>query len=124
MQATTPMADPSGLPEGLSFDPRETGWRAFLRSWQLGAILAAALGVGVIGIVSAHPFASPGISERVSHTIGQPASCQSVGATQVGGHSTTIYKCTIGLQHRRLAQCFTVSGGEVRQLGGTRELGC
>jgi hypothetical protein len=124
MQATTPMAGPSGLPEGASFERRDAGWRAFLRSWQLGAILAVALAVGLIGIFSAHPFASPGMSERVSHAIGQPASCESVGATQLGGRSSTIYKCTIGLQHGRLAQCFTVSGGEVRQLGGTRELGC
>jgi hypothetical protein len=124
MQATTPMAGTPRVQQAPPFERRETGWRASLTSWQLGAILVVALAVGLVGIFSAHPFASAGISERVSRATGQPASCESVGAAQVGGRSSTIYKCTIGLQHRRLAQCFTVSGGEVRQLGGTRELGC
>ncbi len=122
--ATTPFDRTTVVSGDLPLEPRPTGWRGFLNSWQLGAILATALVVGVIGIVTANPFASAGVSERVSDAIGQPASCDSVGATQLGGETATVYKCTVGLENHRLAQCFTISGGEVRQLVGTRRLGC
>jgi hypothetical protein len=121
--ATTPSAGATVV-SAEPLEPRPAAWRRFLNSWQLGAILATALVVGVIGIVTAHPFASAGVSERISRAIGQPASCDSVGATQLGGDNATVYKCTVGLESHRLAQCFTISSGEVRQLVGTRRLGC
>jgi hypothetical protein len=121
---TPPSVDAWVVTAELPLEPRPTGWRGFLNSWQLGAILATALVVGVIGIVTANPFASAGVSDRISKAIGQPASCDSVGATQLGGQNATVYKCTVGLESHRLAQCFTISRGEVRQLVGTRRLGC
>jgi hypothetical protein len=121
---TTPFASAPEVSEAVPVERRETGWRAFLNSWQLGAILAVALVVGVLVIVSAHPFAGRGVSEQVSDSIGQPASCAAVGAVQVAGRNSAIYRCVVGLEKRRLAQCFTVAGGEVRQLIGTRRLGC
>ena len=102
----------------------ETGWRKFLVSWQLGVVLAFGCVLGLIGIFGAHPFASPSVSERVSGVVGQPASCTEVGAAQVAGQNSTIYKCAVGLERARVAQCFTIRDGEVRQLGGTRRLGC
>ena len=122
--ATTPSTDAMIVAGGPPLEQRPTGWRGFLISWWLGAILAAALVVGVIGIVNANPFASAGVSDRISNAIGQPASCASVGAIQVAGRSATVYKCTVGLEKNRLAQCFTITGGTVRQLGGTRRVGC
>jgi hypothetical protein len=124
MRATTPLASASVGSEGAPLEQRETGWRSFLNSWQLGAILAVALVVGVLAIVTAHPFSGRGVSEQVSDSIGQPASCDAVGAVQVAGGNSTIYRCIVGLEKHRLAQCFTITSGEVRQLIGTRSLGC
>ena len=123
-RTTVPAAGTGDLADGLPIEPRETGWRKVLVSWQLGVVLALGCVVGLIGIFSAHPFASPSVSERVSGVVGQPASCTPVGAAVVAGDQSTIYKCAVGLQRSRVAQCFTVRGGEVRQLGGTRKLGC
>ena len=123
--ASSPLAAETVVPELPLEEPEApTGWRGFLNSWWMGAILTAALVAGVIGIVSANPFGSPGVSERISHAIGQPASCASVGATRLAGRNLSIYKCTVGLTGTARAQCFTIAGGEVRQLGGTRRLGC
>ena len=102
----------------------ETGWSRFLVSWQLGVVLALACLLGLIAIFVTHPFASPSVSERVSDLVGRPATCMSVGAAQVASEHSTIYKCTVGLERTRVAQCFTIRDGEVRQLGGTRRLGC
>ena len=105
--------------------PRGRGWRAFLQSWKWAAILVAACVVGLAAIYSAHPFGSPSVSERVSARVGQPASCTEVGATQVAGESSKIYKCTVGVgTTRRGFQCFAVSGGDIKQLSGNRKLGC
>jgi len=124
MANTMPATGTDDVVDGPSIEPRETGWRRFLVSWQLGVVLALGCIVGLIGIVSAHPFASPSISERVSRVVGQPASCTAVGAVVVGGEQSTIYKCAVGLEQSHVARCFTVRDGEVRQLGGARKLGC
>jgi hypothetical protein len=102
----------------------ETWWRRFLISWRLGLLLVLGCIVGLIGIVSAHPLGSPSISQRVSDVVGRPASCVSVGAAEVAGRQSKIYKCTVGPGGSRVAGCFTLRNGEVRQLGGARELGC
>ena len=121
---TTPFSGGTVVSGDVPLEQRPRGWRGFLNSWQVGAILAAALVLGVIAIVTANPFARAGVSDRISDAIGQPASCGSVGATQLAGQNATVYKCAVGLENHRLAQCFTFSGGEVRQLSGTRRLGC
>jgi hypothetical protein len=121
---TMPVVADAALAEELPVDelPPLTGWRWFLSSWWMGAILLVALGGGVTGIVSAHPFGSPSASERISHAIGQPASCVSVGAQRLAGESRTIYRCTtVGLSSSRNERCFTITNGNVRQLGARRE---
>ena len=102
----------------------ETWWRRFLISWQLGLLIVLGCIVGLIGIFSAHPFGSTSISERVSDVVGRQASCVSVGAAEVAGRQSTIYKCTVGRGGSRVAGCFTITSGEVRQFGGARRLGC
>ena len=109
--------------DGLE-QPREARWRRFLTSWTWGVILVAACAAGLFAIVQANPFASASVSDRVSAKVGQPATCTEVGATQVAGKHSTIYKCTVGVQAHRLAQCFAVTGGDVAQVSGTRERGC
>ena len=116
--------DPPNLSDEFPDDLHQTRWQRFLRSWQLGAMLAIACVLGLIAIIGAHPFAPASISSRVSSKLGKPASCIEVGATQVAGKHSTIYRCTIGVETQRGAECFTITGGEVRQLSGTRELGC
>jgi hypothetical protein len=102
----------------------ETGWRAFLGSWKWGAILVAACIAGLIAIASAHPFESASVSERVTDRLGQPSSCTEVGASQVADVHSTIYMCTVGTKTRGSTQCFAISGGDIKQLVGKRELGC
>ena len=102
----------------------EAGWQRFLTSRKWAVILVAACAAGLFAIVQAHPFASASVSDRVSGKLGQPAACTEVGATQVAGNRSQIYKCTVGVEAHRLAQCFAITGGDVVQVGGTRELGC
>ena len=109
--------------QGLA-QPIEARWQRFLTSWKWAVILVAACAVGLFAIVQAHPFASASVSDRVSAKLGQPAACTEVGATQVAGNRSSIYKCTVGVRAHRLAQCFAITDGEVVQVGGTRELGC
>jgi hypothetical protein len=91
----------------------------------MGAMLALACALGLIGIFSAHPFASASISERVSDKLGQPATCTEVGATVTADSRSTIHRCSVGgMNTRAAAQCFAVSGRDIRQLSGRRELGC
>jgi hypothetical protein len=110
--------------QGELEEPLEVGWQRFLTSRVLGVLLVAACLAGVFAIVQANPFASSSVSDRVSAKLGQPASCTEVGAAQIAGNHSTIYKCTVGVQKHRLAQCFAVTGGEVAQVSGTRERGC
>jgi hypothetical protein len=101
---------------------RESGWRAFLGSLKFGVALIVACVLGLIAIVSANPFASAGVSERVSERLGQPSDCTQVGATRVAGVNSTIYRCTVGIDPH--TQCFVVSGRDIKQVSGNRELGC
>lgn len=109
--------------DGLE-QPLGTRWQRFFTSWTWAVILVAACLAGLFLIVKANPFASPSASDRVSAKLGQPATCAEVGAAQVAGKHSTIYKCTVGVEAHRLAQCFAVTGGEVVQVSGTRERGC
>jgi hypothetical protein len=102
----------------------ESGWRAFLRSWTLGAILAVGCVLGLIAVVSAHPFASASVSQRVSDKVGQPSSCTQVGAAVLRDRHSTIYRCTVGLKTHGSTRCFAISGGDINLLIGNRELGC
>jgi len=119
---TTPMAEPEAPKK--SPHPEFTGWRRFLNSWWMGAILGAGLVIALFGVLSAHPFSSRSVSDRISDAVGQPAQCETVGATQVGDGSVTVYRCTVGGRKHQVAECFTISAGEVRQLSGIRRLGC
>lgn len=122
MAQTTPMAEP-GTPK-RSHAPELAGCRGFLNSWWMGAIVGAGLVISVIGVLSAHPFSPRSVSDRISDAVGQSAHCESVGATQLGGRHPTVYKCTVGEEKHQVAECFTISAGEVRQLSGIRRLDC
>jgi hypothetical protein len=103
----------------------EAGWRGFLVSRKLGAMLALACILGLLGIISASPFASASVSERVSDKLGQPATCTELGATVTADSHETIYRCSVvSMNTQRSAQCFAVSGRDIRQFSGRRELGC
>ena len=102
----------------------ESGWRGFLRSWTLGAILAVGCVLGTIAIWSAHPFASASVSQRVSDKVGQPSSCIAVGAAVLGDRRSTIYRCTVGTKTNGSTRCFAISGGDINLLTGNRDLGC
>ena len=102
----------------------ENGWREFLVSRKLVATLALACVLGLLGIFSANPFASPSVSERVSDKIGQSATCTERGATVTADSHQTIYRCIVGSKTHRTAECFAVSGRDIRQLSGRRDLGC
>ena len=101
----------------------ETGWRGFLRSRTLAALLVAACVFGVIAIVNANPFASASVSERISAKVGEPTTCTEVGAARVAGVDSKLYRCTVSLRTTGF-QCFAITGDDVRQLVGRRELGC
>ena len=57
---TTPFSGGTVVSGDVPLEQRPRGWRGFLNSWQVGAILAAALVLGVIAIVTANPFARVG----------------------------------------------------------------
>ena len=115
--------EPVYLPPLLRTEPPrpvadKTGWRGFLVPWKLGAMLALACILGVLGIVSADPFAAASVSERVAAKLGQPATC-------TADASQTIYRCTVVAKNtHRSIQCFAVSGRDIRQISGKRDLGC
>ena len=103
----------------------ETGWRKFLSSWKLGAILAAACVAGVIAIFASHPFAAASVSERVSKRVGESSLCTAVGAAQLANGQSTIYRCTVGMHARVRTRCFAISGQDIKQFAaGNRQLGC
>jgi hypothetical protein len=102
-----------------------SSWREFLASRKLGAMLGLACVLGLLGIVSANPFASASVSERVSDKLGQPATCTERGVTVTADSHQTIYRCAVvSMNSQRSAQCFAVSGRDLRQLTGRRELRC
>lgn len=104
--------------------PLESGWQAFLQSWKWAAILVTACALGVVAILVTHPFASKSVSDRVSDAIGRTVSCTTAGVAAVAGNEVTVYRCGALPGSSRPGQCFTVSGRDVRQLGGNRKLGC
>lgn len=126
MARTTVVVMANDAAEGESPDALlEDGRRTFFRSWKFAAVLAAACALGVVAILSAHPFGSASVSERVSATLGRPASCEKVGVSVLDGKSLPVYRCTVGNGTKTAAPCFTVSGSDVRQIsGGSRKLGC
>lgn len=116
-----------GVPDVGDASPeyaQDTAWRAFLGSWKWAAILVVACVVGLIAIFSADPFASASASERVSAKLGQPAACVEVGAARVGDLHSTIYRCTVGVERQGRARCFAISGHDINQFVGNRELRC
>ena len=121
---------PVTLPSLLVTEPPapvsvKTDWREFLVSPKLAATLALACVLGLLGIFTAHPFASASVSERVSDKLGQPATCTEVGATASADSHATIHRCAVGATDtQRSAQCFVVSGPDIRQVSGRRDLGC
>jgi hypothetical protein len=90
----------------------------------MAAILGAALAISLVALLSAHPFSSRSVSDRISDAVGQPAQCSTAGETRLEGRNLTVYKCAVGREKHQVAQCFTTSAGEVRQLSGIGRLGC
>ena len=115
--ATTNVAgheDPEANDRALSL-PNERGWRAFLVSWQLAAILAAACALGLFAIfTAANPFASTSVSERVSSAVGSPAVCAELAADD------GVYRCTLGTGKQSASRCFVLADGEVKQYVSSR----
>ena len=102
-------ADPADLPPLLLVEPPlpvadKAGWREFLVSRKLGVMLALACILGLLGIHSAHPFASASISERVSERLGQPATCTERGATVTADSYETIYRCAVISMHSAMVR--------------------
>ena len=65
--------EPVDLPPLLLVEPTlrvadKSGWREFLGSRKFGLMLALACILGLLGIASANPFASPSVSEHVAET--------------------------------------------------------
>jgi hypothetical protein len=99
----------------------ERGWRAFLVSWKLGAILAAACVLGLLAIfAAANPFASATVSEQVSSAVGNPATCTQLAA---GGASSDVYRCRIDTGKQSVSRCFVLAAGDVKQYVSNRR-GC
>lgn len=95
--------------------PNERGWRAFLVSWQLAAILAVACALGLFAIfTAASPFGSASVSERVSNAVGSPAICTELAATD------GVYRCTLGTGKQSASRCFVLADGEVKQYVSSR----
>ena len=104
----------------LSLPDGERGWRAFLVSWKLGAILAAACVLGLLAIfTAANPFASATVSERVSSAVGSPATCTELA----GGASSDVYRCRIDTGKQSVSRCFVLANGDVKQYVSNRR-GC
>ena len=100
----------------------EHGWRAFLVSWKLGAILALACILGLFAIfTAANPFASQTVSDRVTAAVGKPATCAELGPGAAAGSS--VYRCTIDTGKQTVAKCFVLADGEVKQFASNRR-GC
>ena len=105
----------------LSLPDEERGLRAFLVSWKLGAILAAACVLGLLAIfTAANPFASATVSERVSSAVGNPATCTELAT---GGASSDVYRCRIDTGKQSVSRCFVLAAGDVKQYVSNRR-GC
>jgi hypothetical protein len=98
------------------------GWRAFLVSWRMGAVLVLGCVLGVIAIISTGPFGSQSVSAQVSEVLGKSASCTELESSD--GPSNT-YRCTIvsGSDSNSVTRCFIVANGDVKQYVGSRR-GC
>jgi hypothetical protein len=104
----------------LSLPDDERGWRAFLVSWKLGAILAAACVLGLLAIfTAANPFASASVSGRVSSAVGNPATCTELAA----GSASDVYRCRIDTGKQSVSRCFVLADGDVKQYVSNRR-GC
>jgi hypothetical protein len=102
-----------------------TSWREFLVSRKLAAMLALGCVLGLLGILSAHPFTSASVSERVSNKLGRPATCTELGASVTADSHQMIYRCAVvSMNTRRSARCFVVSDRDIRRFSGRRELRC
>ena len=118
------IGSPSPAPVVELPPPVETGWRAVLQS-RLVLVYASACALGllaVIAIITAYPFGSPGVSERVSERLHQPATCTARGSAVVAGTRQTLYTCDVWTH--KSVRCFAVSDGQIRQVFERRELGC
>jgi hypothetical protein len=100
------------------------GWRAFFGSRTWGAILGIACVLGVVAILSTHPFGSKSVSARVSDRLGHQVACSATGQADIGGTRSTVYRCAGSSDAAGADKCFVVSGADVKQFSGNRELGC
>jgi hypothetical protein len=112
------------MADGAVLRDEDRGWRAFLGSKTWGAILGVACVLGVLAILSAHPFSSKSVSARVSDRLGHQVACSDVGLADIGGTRSTVYRCAGSGDTAGADKCFVVSGADVKQFSGNRELGC
>jgi hypothetical protein len=98
-------------------------WQTFLRSRTIAAILLAGCVFGVLAILTSNPFGST-VSERIAAKVGNPAACEKVGAREVAGLSSTVYRCQVETKKATVTQCFAVSDGRIDQLISNRKRPC
>jgi len=120
--ASTDDVEQAAVPSGILAPEPLEGWRAFLVSWRMGAILVVGCILGVVAILSTGPFGSESVSAQVSDVVGKSATCAALTSTE--GQSNA-YRCTIatGSGSKSVTRCFIVSNGDVKQFVGSRR-GC
>ena len=71
-------------------------------------------------VTEKHPFSSRSVSDRYPMRLASELNAR----PQLEGRNAAIYKCAVRRENHQVAQCFTISAGEVRQLSGIRRLSC
>jgi hypothetical protein len=113
----------TGVPHDPSQYRPEPFSRRFRSSKALGAILGVGLALGLVAIFTAGSSGSS-VSDRVSNAVGHSASCAKIGAAEVAGDQSSLYRCEITTSGSTGVGCFAVSDGAVKQYFGGRKLGC
>ena len=121
--ASTNDVEQAGAAPGPVVTPQPVeGWRAFLVSWRMGAILVLGCVLGVVAIISTGPFGSQSVSAQVSDVLGKSATCT---ALESSDGPSNAYRCAIasGSDSNSVTRCFIVANGDVKQFVGSRR-GC
>jgi hypothetical protein len=121
--ASTNDVEQMGAAPGPVLAPQPVeGWRAFLVSWHMGAVLVLGCVLGVVAIISTGPFGSQSVSAQVSDVLGKSATCAALESSDGPGNA---YRCTFvsSSDSNNVTRCFIVANGDVKQFVGSRR-GC